>query len=83
MKLKRIVTVLTAVVAVGSAFAGNVDAKALMVQAGWYFVNPPPGQTAGPHDIGTVLAECPGGSDIICAFLLDGGNNEIDWLHYQ
>lgn len=36
MNLKRVFTVLTAVAAVGTAFAGNVNVKKLLVNEGWY-----------------------------------------------
>lgn len=74
MKLKRVVTLFTAVAAVGSALAGTASARSLLTPpaAGWY------ADEEGEERLNTQQAnsDCQNGSDDTCGYLFDGISTE-------
>ncbi|MGJ1261085.1 hypothetical protein [Sphingobacterium spiritivorum] len=63
MKLKRVVTLFTAIVAVGTALAGTAGAKNLLIEEGWYRN----ADGTDPISTDTASQECQG-TEVSCAY---------------
>lgn len=69
MKLKRVVTLFTAIVAVGTALAGTAGARNLLVGQGWHIVNP----DGEDQNVGETppTGQCPDETQDTCAYYMN------------